>query len=126
MTDQLAAGLTGLLLFAIKTLAPLVGAVVAALAIRRRGRNARLAFAGCLVMLPEPILSTFGPALWSGSLIRGLGPLMVSNVLTVIVLPFQLVGFGLLLAGALSAPRPPQPAGQPAAGQPFAHTAPKV
>ncbi|MQS13672.1 hypothetical protein F7Q99_15675 [Streptomyces kaniharaensis] len=123
LQDQVAAGLVGLLLDSIQVLVPLVGAVVAAVAIRRRGRNARLALAGCLVMLPGPIVSVLVPALGWETIIRVFGPFMANNVLSAIALPFHLVGFGLLLAGALAAPTPQTPA---AASQPVEDTAATV
>ncbi|MFE2552992.1 hypothetical protein ACFXGI_31240 [Streptomyces sp. NPDC059355] len=103
--DQMAAGLVGLLLVAVEILAPLAGAVAAALAIRRRGRNARLAMVGCLVMLPGPIVSTVGMAVGLEPLMRAVGTYMAGYVLTAMTLPFHLVGFGLILTGALSEPR---------------------
>ncbi|MEV6735356.1 hypothetical protein [Streptomyces sp. NPDC051364] len=105
--DQIAAGLVGLLLIAVEILTPVVGALVAARAIRRRGRNARLAMAGCLVMLPGPIVSTVGMALGLEPLMRAVGIHMAAHVLTAMTLPFHLLGFGLILAGALSDPTQP-------------------
>ncbi|GAA1248154.1 hypothetical protein GCM10009665_43820 [Kitasatospora nipponensis] len=114
MTDIQRAALLSLLLSGIATLTPLVGAIVAAVFVRRRGRNARLALAGCLVMLAGPIVSFLGMALGLDALMRAFGPLMAQNVLSVFVAPFQLVGFGLVLAGALTAPaRPSTPFGGP-------------
>ncbi|MFB7981491.1 hypothetical protein [Streptomyces vinaceus] len=104
--DQMAAGIVGLLLTTVEILAPLAGAVVAALAIRRRGRNARLAMVGCLVMLPAPIVSTLGLTLALEPLVQSVGTFMAGHVLTAMTLPFHLVGLGLVLAGALSEPRP--------------------
>ncbi|MFE2480833.1 hypothetical protein [Streptomyces sp. NPDC059389] len=106
----MAAGLVGLLLVAVAILVPLAGAVAAALSIRRRGRAARLAMAGCLVMLAGPIMSAVGTAVGLEPLMRTVGTSMAAHVLTAMTLPFHLVGFGLLLAGALSGPaRPPLP-----------------
>lgn len=105
--DQMAAGLVGLLLIAVEILVPLVGALAAARAIRRRGRNARLAMAGCLVMLPGPIVSTLGMTLGLEPLMRVVGTHMAAHVLTAMTLPFHLLGFGLILAGALSGPTQP-------------------
>ncbi|WP_369777855.1 hypothetical protein [Streptomyces sp. R33] len=103
--DQIAAGLVGLLLVAVEVLAPVAGAVAAALAIRRRGRGARLAMAGCLVMLPGPIVAVLGTTVGLEPLMRAVGTSMAGHVLTALTLPFHLVGFGLILAGALSEPR---------------------
>ncbi|MFD0369641.1 hypothetical protein [Streptomyces sp. NPDC127114] len=103
----MAAATVGLLLFAVEVLTPVVGAVVAALAIRRRGRHARLAMAGCLVMLPGPIVSTIGLAVGLAPLMQAVGTYMAAHVLTAMTLPFHLVGFGLILAGAISAPTQP-------------------
>ncbi|MFE2880630.1 hypothetical protein ACFXG6_34000 [Streptomyces roseus] len=102
----MAAGLLGLLLTALEVLAPLAGAVVAALAIRRRGRNARLAMVGCLVMLPAPIVSALGVTVALEPLMQWVGTFMAGRVLTAVTLPFHLVGLGLVLAGALSEPKP--------------------
>ncbi|MEU9181989.1 hypothetical protein AB0C90_35180 [Streptomyces sp. NPDC048550] len=111
--DQIAAGLVGLLFIAVEIVTPLVGALVAARAFRRRGRNARLAMTGCLVMLPGPIVSTLGMAVGLEPLMHVVGTYMAPHVLTAMTLPFHLVGFGLILAGALSdppsAPSLPQP-----------------
>ncbi|MFB6615573.1 hypothetical protein ACFCV9_15360 [Streptomyces sp. NPDC056367] len=105
--NQMAAGLVGLLLMAIAVLTPVAGAVMAALAIRRRGRNARLAMVGCLVMLPGPVVSTLGMLVGLGPLMDALGPYMAPHVIAAMALPFHLVGFGLVLAGALSDPKQP-------------------
>ncbi|MFE6841154.1 hypothetical protein [Streptomyces sp. NPDC057686] len=113
--DRIAAGLVGLLLVTLEILAPLAGAVVAALAIRRRGRNARLAMVGCLVMLPVPIISTLGTAVGLEPLMHSVGTYMAGHVLTAMTLPFHLVGFGLILAGALSGPRQPSLSQSPTA-----------
>ncbi len=113
MTDQLSAGLLALLFTSVEILTPLAGAIVAATFIRRRGRNARLALIGCLVMLPGPIVSGLVMALGMDTLIRVFGPLMAQSVLSAIGVPFYLVGFGLVLAGALTAPVPPSaPSGE--------------
>ncbi|MFD7905368.1 hypothetical protein ACFV4F_11385 [Kitasatospora sp. NPDC059722] len=106
MSDQLTAGLIGLGVIAVDVLTPLVGAVVAANHIRKRGRNARLAMAGCLVMALAPVVSTIALTLWLEPLIRATDPVLGANLVPLFTLPFQLVGFGLLLAGALSEPKP--------------------
>lgn len=100
-----------LILLAVHVLVPLSGAVMSALAIRRRGRNARLALAGCLVMAPTPIVSSLALAFGMGPLMQAVGPSMAAPVLTMVLMPFHLAGFGLLLAGALSGPAqsPTQP-----------------
>ncbi|MBV6698638.1 hypothetical protein KV557_16150 [Kitasatospora aureofaciens] len=114
MPDTLVAGLVSLLLTVLEVLAPLVGAVVAATYIRRRGRNARLAFVGCLVMTPGPIITTLVMAFGLEPLIRAVGTLAATSVLSAIPLPFHLVGLGLIVAGALTAPTPqPTPELQP-------------
>ncbi|MGF1426636.1 hypothetical protein [Kitasatospora sp. LaBMicrA B282] len=108
MNDSFAASLFGLLLLILRVLAPLVGAVVAGTQIRRRGRSARLALAGCLVLAAAPIVSALAEVLGLGVAIRVTGALMASNVLSLVTLPFELTGLGLLLAAALSAPTPLQ------------------
>ncbi|MEU8512023.1 hypothetical protein AB0C76_10590 [Kitasatospora sp. NPDC048722] len=106
MSDHVTAGLIGLGVIVVDFLTPLVGAVVAANHIRKRGRNARLAMAGCLVMAPAPAISTIALAFWLEPLMRATDPVLAANLVPLFALPFQLVGFGLLLAGALSEPQP--------------------
>ncbi|GAA1948969.1 hypothetical protein [Kitasatospora viridis] len=116
MTDMQSAALLNLALTAITILAPLVGGIVAAMAIRRRGRNARLAMIGCLVMVPGPIVSGVAMALGFGSLGNAIGYGVAANVLSGLAMPFHLVGLALVLAGALAAPaQPAAPAVQPEA-----------
>ncbi|WP_405361563.1 hypothetical protein OG535_27120 [Kitasatospora sp. NBC_00085] len=109
MTDQMSVALVSLLFTGILILVPLAGAVVAALFIRRRGRNARLAMAGCLVTALGPLVLALGMALGSDTLYGKVGLAAAVGVQSAITAVFSLVGLGLVLAGALAAPVP-QPA----------------
>ncbi|MFD0277736.1 hypothetical protein ACFVHB_28015 [Kitasatospora sp. NPDC127111] len=120
MTDSASAHLFGLALNGIEILMPLVGAIVAATHLRRRGRNARLAVIGCLVMLPGPIVLPVGLTVGFDALSDAFGPSAAMYVLSAISLPFHLIGFGLLLAGALSEPAAPVPAFGPPPSAPWA------
>ncbi|MEU6238668.1 hypothetical protein [Kitasatospora sp. NPDC047058] len=120
MTDSTSAGLFGLVLNGTEVLMPLAGAIVAATFIRRRGRNARLAMFGCLVMLPGPILLPVGYAVAFDALADTFGPHMVAYVLSALMLPFHLIGTGLVLAGALTGPAAPVPSFGPPYPAPWA------
>ncbi|WP_371500756.1 hypothetical protein OG871_28925 [Kitasatospora sp. NBC_00374] len=104
MTDTATAGLVQLILTAVAVLAPLGGAIVAAVFIRRRGLNARLAMAGCLVMLPGPMVVTVGSVVGLEPLVDAFGPATAYSMLSAVTVPFHLIGLGLVLAGALVAP----------------------
>ncbi|MFJ1702866.1 hypothetical protein [Kitasatospora sp. NPDC088346] len=120
MTDHDTASLVAMIIAAVTVLTPLAGAVVAAVFIRRRGLNARLATAGCLVMAPGPLMFTLGTAFGLDGFLRDLGPYMAVNALSALSMSFHLVGLGLVVAGALVPPRPP--AGIPLAPLPDAAT----
>ncbi|MET9650799.1 hypothetical protein ABZZ44_11100 [Streptomyces sp. NPDC006460] len=114
MPDRTSAALVSLLLTGFAIFTPLIGAIVAAVSIRRRGRNARLALAGCLVMVPAPLVTVLGPLVLE-TLVRHFGPYMAFQVISAIALPFHLVGFALVLAGALTGPSAPPTPGTTAA-----------
>ncbi|MFB6891627.1 hypothetical protein ACFCX4_20245 [Kitasatospora sp. NPDC056327] len=103
MTDTQTLGIVSLASTALSVLTPVVGAVVAGTFLRRRGRNARLAMIGCLVMAPGPLVFTVGVAL-GGTNFFGDDPVLAISIVSVATIPFHLVGLGLILAGALAAP----------------------
>ncbi|MFJ8434711.1 hypothetical protein ACIQ9P_25765 [Kitasatospora sp. NPDC094019] len=109
MTDYRTVGLVHLFITAVSVLTPLVGAVVAGTLLRSRGRNARLAMIGCLVMLPGPLVLMVGTGLGLDTVLPDLEPLMAISVLSGIATLFHLAGFVLILTGALSEPARPAP-----------------
>ncbi|MFE6745337.1 hypothetical protein ACFVGM_05735 [Kitasatospora purpeofusca] len=106
MTDYRTVGLVHLFIAAVSVLAPLIGAVVAGTFVRRRGRNARLAMIGCLVTAPGPIVLVLGTGLGLDTVFAGVEPLVALSVVSAIATLFHLVGFVLILVGALTDPTP--------------------
>ncbi|MET9399674.1 hypothetical protein [Kitasatospora sp. NPDC002965] len=106
MTDYETARLVSLIVGSANVLVPLAGAVVAGTFLRRRGRNARLAMIGCLVMAVSPIVVSVVLAFATDSLYDELGLAMAINAPVLLSLPFHLAGLGLIVAGALAAPAP--------------------
>lgn len=94
----------GLIFTVISILVPLAGAVVAATFIRRRGRNARLAMAGCLVAALGPLVMNLVVAVGSDALYRDFGVATTVGAQLMVGATFSLTGLGLVLAGALAAP----------------------
>ncbi|MEV0189868.1 hypothetical protein AB0I39_15185 [Kitasatospora purpeofusca] len=109
MTDYRTVGLVHLFIAAVSVLTPLIGAVVAGTFVRRRGRNARLAMIGCLVTAPGPIVLVLGTGLGLDTVFAGVEPLVALSVVSAVATLFHLVGFVLILVGALSVAAPPAP-----------------
>ncbi|WP_328958183.1 hypothetical protein [Kitasatospora purpeofusca] len=121
MTDYRTVGLVHLFIAALSVLVPLIGAVVAGTFVRRQGRNARLAMIGCLVTAPGPIVLVLGAGLGLDTVFAGLEPLVALSVVSAIAVLFQLAGFVLILAGALTVPARPAPHQAP---YPYPYAAP--
>ncbi|MEV0534146.1 hypothetical protein [Kitasatospora sp. NPDC050463] len=118
MNDQMSVAVVGLIFAVISIVVPLAGAVVAAVFIRRRGRNARLAMAGCLVAALGPLILGLTVGLGSDAIYRDFGIAASVGAQMAISATFSLTGLGLVLAGALAAPvasMPPVP--PPVAGE---------
>ncbi|MFF1906234.1 hypothetical protein [Kitasatospora sp. NPDC058218] len=118
MNDPTSIAAVSLIFTVISIVVPLAGAVVAATFIRRRGRNARLAMAGCLVAALGPLVLSLVVAVASDALYRDFGVAATVGAQLMVGATFSLTGLGLVLAGALAAPVASMPPVSPlAAGE---------
>ncbi|MEV6522856.1 hypothetical protein AB0M43_12990 [Longispora sp. NPDC051575] len=126
MTEYRVAAVFDLFLLLVAVLTPLAGATLAAVLLPKRGRRARLALAGCLVSLLN-ILVTHGLMLATGPLMKVFGIALAHTVISAVSMPIHIIGFGLLLAGALTGPpQTPAPAPAPALAPPSAPASPSA
>ncbi|MET9616720.1 hypothetical protein [Kitasatospora indigofera] len=122
MSDQSSLALVSLISTGVFILASLAGAVVAATFIRRRGLNASLAMAGCLVTALGPVALALTLGFGGEVLSDSYGAAAMIGAQSAISGLFSLTGLGLVLAGALAAPpRPVPPSAAGATGQAGAH-----